>query len=77
LLNEAVNLSLYFNTPLDQALAMPVSTAQKVFKSRAFDNWKKYQEYEAKTQNAIVERINGVIKGLNVVVKAVAGLRLH
>lgn len=59
------NLSLYFNTPLDNALNLPVSIAEKVLKTKAFDGWKQYREYEAKTQNAIIESINGVIKGQN------------
>jgi len=52
---------------------MPLSIADKAFKTKAFEGWKQTQEYEAKTQNAIIERLNTVIKAIGIVAKVTAG----
>ena len=71
----AVNLSLYSSTSLNEALKLPVSLATLFFESKAFSDWRKARESEAKTQAAIVNRLNIVITAIGGVVKAVAGRR--
>jgi hypothetical protein len=64
---------LYTNTSINEALALPVSIANQVLKSKAFDNWKQGREAEIKIQVAIVNRLNDVIKSLGIVAKVAAG----
>jgi len=63
----AHNLCLYAHTPLNQALALPVSVAQDFFQSQAFEQWKTTKETEMKLHAACVT-------GQNHVVQAIAGL---
>ncbi len=44
--------------------------ARAFFGGKAFEQWVKGREAESKLQGAIVDRLNGVIRGLNVVAKA-------
>jgi hypothetical protein len=73
MLNTVTHLSLYTSTSINEALALPVSMATSIFESKAFDNWKQGKEAEAKTQSAIIGRLNEVIKGLGIVAKTIAG----
>ena len=71
-MNLASNLALYAHTPLADALAMPVGTARKFFEGKAFDDWKKARDAELKTQAAVVDRLNNVIRACGLVAKTVA-----
>lgn len=71
----ASSLCLYANTPLPVALDMPVSVARKFFDGKTFEDWRKGREAEAKTQAAIVNRLNDVIRACGVVAKTVARTR--
>jgi hypothetical protein len=73
MLNTVANLSLYMSTSINEALELPASMASNIFESKAFENWKQGKESEAKTQGAIVGRLNEVIKGLGIVAKVIAG----
>jgi hypothetical protein len=73
MLNTVTNLSLYTSTSINEALELPTSVANKIFESKAFENWKQSKESEAKTQGAVVGRLNEVIKGLGIVAKTIAG----
>jgi hypothetical protein len=68
-------LSLYSSTSLNEALKLPVSTATHFFESKAFKDWRKVQDSKAKTQVAIVERLNGVITAVGSVAKIIAKIR--
>jgi len=63
----AHSVCLYAHTPLDQALAVPISVAQDFFQSKTFEQWKTAKETEMKLLAASVN-------GHNHVVQAIAGL---
>lgn len=54
---------------------MPVSIAKKFFDGKPFEEWKKGRESELKTQIAIVNRLNDVIRACGAVAKTVARTR--
>lgn len=62
-------MSLYLNTPVNEAMAMPVSLVSQCFECKAFSDWRKNEEIKDKNQNAVISRLNEVIKGLNIVAK--------
>jgi len=74
-MNLASNISLYSHTSLLDALNLPVNVAKKFFDSKPFGDWKKGREAEAKTQSAIVSRLNSVIRAIGVLAKILAGGR--
>lgn len=73
MINQVANLSLYTATSMNDALNLPASIASDVFDSKVFDNWKKSRDAEAKTQGAIVDRLNDVIRALGSVAKIISG----
>jgi hypothetical protein len=70
MVNLAASISLYSATSINAALDLPVSIAAKIFESKAFEDWKKSRESEAKTQAAIVGRLNEVIRGIGILAKS-------
>ena len=68
-MNLASNISLYSHTSLLDALNLPVNVAQEFFDGKPFGDWKKGREAEAKTQSAIVGRLNSVIRAIGVLSK--------
>lgn len=68
----AVNLSLYTATPYTEALNLPPSQVREFFESQAFKDWKKSEESRIKINVAVVNRLNEVIRGLDILAK---GLR--
>lgn len=75
LTNLASSLALYSHTSLTDALAMQASTARKFFEGKPFEEWKRGRESELKTQAAIVNRLNDVIRACGIVAKTVARSR--
>lgn len=71
----AASLSLYGCTPLPAALDMPASVARKFFEGKTFEDWRKGRENDAKTQAAIVSRLNDMIRACGIVAKTVARTR--
>ena len=71
----ASNISLYSHTSLLDALNLQVSVARDFFGSKPFADWKKGREAEAKTQSAIVGRLNSVIRAIGILAKITAGKR--
>ena len=71
----ASNISLYSHTSLLDALNLQVSVARDFFGSKPFADWKKGREAEAKTQSAIVGRLNSVIRAIGMLAKITAGKR--
>jgi hypothetical protein len=69
MINLASNLTLYTATSATDALDMSVSLASALFESKSFDSWRKVREAEAKTQSAIVDRLNEVIRAISVLAK--------
>jgi hypothetical protein len=59
-------------TPLDNALNLPVSLANEVFKSKAYEGFKKGKENDYKLVKDVLERLNGVIIGTNNICKTIA-----
>lgn len=53
-------------------MQMQPSTARKFFEGKPFDDWKKGRESELKTQAAIVNRLNDVIRACGIVAKTIA-----
>ncbi len=72
--NLAHNSALYANCSLLEAFRLPVSVADAFFQGEAFKGWKKSRESNLLIQVAVVERLNGVITAVNVVVKAIGQL---
>jgi len=68
-MNLASNISIYSHTSLLDALNLPVNVAQEFFDGKPFGDWKKGREAEAKTQSAIVGRLNSVIRAIGVLAK--------
>ena len=60
------------NTPLNNALELPVSIADKVFKSKAYENWRKSKEGDYKLVKEVLDRLNSVITGTNNICKTIA-----
>lgn len=69
----ASNISIYSHTSLLDALNLPASVAKDFFESKPFGDWKKGREAEAKTQSAIVGRLNSVIRAIGMLAKITAG----
>lgn len=67
----ASSLALYSPTSLNQSLAMQPSMVRRFFEGKPFDEWKKGRESELKTQAAIVNRLNDVIRAVGVVAKTI------
>lgn len=72
LINFASTITLYTSTSFIEALNLPVSTAQELFESKAWDTWKKNNEAELKIMTATPEGINEVIRAIGVLCKVVA-----
>lgn len=68
----AASLTLHSHTSLNDALALPPSTATRFFEGKSFADWRKGREAELKQQSAVVERLNGVIRACGIVAKTVA-----
>jgi hypothetical protein len=68
--NLSANISLHTSTSINEALELPVSVATKIFESKAFDSWRQSRESELKTQSAIVNRLNEVIRGIGILAKS-------
>lgn len=66
---SAHNAVLYANCPLTDAYNLPLSIVNDFFGGEAYKNWKKIRESETKLAVAVVERLNGVISAISVVVK--------
>lgn len=62
-----------FNTPVNDALNLPVSVAKQRIDSKEFENWQKTKEAEFKNYAGMIERLNQVIVGINYVCKTVNG----
>lgn len=54
---------------------MQASTVRKFFEGKPFEEWKRGRESELKTQVAIVNRLNDVIRACGIVAKTVARSR--
>jgi len=74
-MNLASSLTLYSSTSLADAMQMQPSTVMKFFEGKPFDDWKKGRESELKTQAAIVNRLNDVIRACGIVAKTIARTR--
>lgn len=71
----ASSLTLYSHSSLKDALAMQPSMARRFFDGKPFDDWKKGRESELKTQAAIVNRLNDVIRACGIIAKTIARTR--
>jgi hypothetical protein len=70
MINLAADISLYTSTSINEALELPVSVATRIFESKSFENWKKGREGEIKIQSAIINRLDGVIKSVGILIKS-------
>jgi hypothetical protein len=68
-LASAHNAVLYANTSLADVYGLPLGVVNAFFSGEAYKNWKKIRESETKLAVAVVERLNGVISAISVVVK--------
>lgn len=69
----AASLSLHGGTSLTESLELSPSFATRFFESKPFSDWRRNKESEAKTQAAIVNRLNEVIRGLSGLSKVMSG----
>lgn len=51
---------------------MQPSVVKRFFEGKPFEDWKKGKEAELKTQSAIVDRLNTVIRACGIIAKTVA-----
>jgi hypothetical protein len=49
---------------------MPPSAVVAFFESKAFTDWKKGQDAVVKLQTAVIDRLDGVIRSINVLAKS-------
>jgi len=54
---------------------MTQSDARAFFDSKAFAKWRENQEAQNKIDVAVIDRLNGVMRGLNIVAKTIARTR--
>lgn len=73
MIDIATSLSINTSTSINEAMELPVSLAIKVFDSKSFDNYKKHREHDGKVQSEIINRLNGVIRGLGILAKSFRG----
>lgn len=66
------NVAIYSNTGLNEAYKLTESQAKTFIESNEFKDWIKVKESEQKLQVDIINRLNGVISAVGVVVKAVS-----
>lgn len=64
------DLVLSCQQPMDVAGRTTLSDAKAFFESKPFDNWKKARDMDTKLQLAVIDRLNTVIEGLNVVARS-------
>lgn len=74
-MGTASSLTLYSSTSLNEALAMRPSIVKRFFEGKPFEDWKKGKEAELKTQAAVVNRLNDVIRACGIVAKTIARSR--
>ncbi|MGS0741333.1 hypothetical protein ACVBEF_05815 [Glaciimonas sp. GG7] len=67
----AVSLSLYSSTSYPDAMRMCLSDAREFLSAKAFASWIKNREMEQKVQLALVGRLDGVIKAIGALGKAI------
>lgn len=72
----ASSLTLYSSTSLNDALAMQPSVIRRFFEGKHFEDWKKGRDAELKTQSAIVDRLNTVIRAIGNLGKVLARRRM-
>lgn len=73
LMEIASQIALSGVAPLPQALMMSAGLASDFFQGKAFEDWRKRRDAEAKLGVATVERLNEVIRGVGVLAKVMAG----
>jgi hypothetical protein len=71
----AFGLTLHAHTPLPDALAVPMSDAARFFESKAWKDAMRAEEGKIKLQTAMLSGINEQIRGIGILVKAVARSR--
>jgi hypothetical protein len=65
-------LALYAHTPLHLAYEATLSQCTEFFDSKTFSDWQKGRENEGKAQMAVLDRIDNVIRGESVIIKAIS-----
>ena len=70
----AYSISLYSNTSLRDALELEIEFAQQFFDSKSFQDRRKNSESELKIQVAVLDRLDGVIKAIGGLGKAMASV---
>jgi hypothetical protein len=58
-------LAIYGNTSLLDGYRLPISVASDFLSGSAFDAFQKYQKSLTALDEAVVDRLNGVIRGIN------------
>lgn len=76
-MNLASSLVLYAHTPLTEALRVQPSVARAFFAGKAFSDWSKGQEAKAKLQEAVVSRLNDVIRACGAIATTTAKCFSH
>lgn len=71
----ARSMALYTATPFTEAMNLPASVVRDFFESKQFADWKKGRESELRTQVAIVDRLNEVIRGSGIIARTIARAR--
>jgi len=54
---------------------MNTSDAQALFESKAFRVWRENEEAKSRMDAAVVDRLNGVMRGMGILAKAIARTR--
>lgn len=75
LIDRAVFLDIHAGTPYPQALALPMSFASAYFESKVHTQHMKSEEGRQRSLNAVLQRIDGVVKAIGELGKALAGRR--
>ena len=67
LTNTKADLALYYGQDLTTAGRLTQTEVSALFECQSFQNWKKAQENKSKGVSSIINAVNNVIKGLNMI----------
>lgn len=57
-------MALFLGQPLLESGRLTVSQIQQLYRTKAFDNWKKAQDAEAKISLGVIERLDNVTRAI-------------
>jgi hypothetical protein len=75
MIDRAVFMDIHAGTPYPDALDLPMSLSRAYFDSKVHTQHQKAEEGRQRNLNVVLQRIDGVIKAIGELGKALAGRR--